>query len=125
LPGLVALCLAFGAYAITRGALHSFEPPRFLKSIGLGADTLERRSAVEGGRDATPDLRAIDAGPDVRARAALPRFDPALLDPAAFAFARKDQSWDAPATRAIAGGAAIVSGRITAHPRVAHTPPRL
>ena len=122
LPGLAALCLALGAYAMTRGA--HFEPPRFLKSIGLGADTLERRSAVEG-QYAIPDHRGIDAASAVREPPALPRLDSALLDPAAFAFARKNQSWGAPATRAIAGGAAIMPGRITAHPRVAHTPPRL
>ncbi len=115
LPGLAALCLALGAYAMTRGA--HFEPPRFLKSIGLGANTLERRSAVEG-QYAIPDHRGIDEPP------ALPRLDSALLDPTAFAFARKNQSWGAPATRAIAGAAAIVPGRITARARVAHTPPR-
>ncbi|MGO9675011.1 MAG: hypothetical protein ACLPSF_12740 [Methylocella sp.] len=128
-----ALSVALGVYALTRyAALKGFEPQGFLKSIGLDAAPLERRSVVANGRYTITDIRresAIDAGSNVGGPTDLLRAAFGLLDPAAIESARKNQSLDpnAPAMRAIAGGAAILPdkiavSKITVRARLAKAP---
>jgi hypothetical protein len=121
---VAALSVALGAYALTcSAATEGFEPPSFLKSIGLRAAPLERRSVVAEGRYMMPDIGRDDANAarqNLRGPTDPPGAAFGFLDPAAIMPARKNPSSIpiAPATRAMVGGATILPDKITgrAHP---------
>lgn len=116
---VATLSVALGAYALTcSAAMEGFEPPRFLKSIGLRAAPLERRSVATEGRYLMLDIGRDDANAarkNLRGPIDPPGAAFGFLDPAAIMPARKNPSSIpiAPATRAIVGGAAILPDKIT------------
>ncbi len=129
---LAALALAVGVYALaSSGALKGFEPPRFLKSLGLdavGVAPLERRSVVAGISQFIPSgvkrKPGTDANLPPRETDPPPRTDSALFDPSAFESApetatpaRPARANAGPISRAIAGGSPIMSGEIEPPPR--------
>jgi localization factor PodJL len=121
---VAALTVALGACALTCfAAVRGFEPPRFLKSIGLRAAPLEWRSVVVDGRYPTADVgrdSTKDAHENLRGPPDPPRIAFGLVDPAALRAPRNipPSIPIAQATRPIAGGAAILPGEFTgrAHP---------